>query len=494
MDGLVRLLRAFAGLVATVFVGVPAMLGLLFLTGTSSIDEFLSGPTSERERAVAWQMLGLPFIGSGVALVVLTVWLNSLQRMRGGVLLVFLIGLSVLVALSCSASALKFIQIIPLSAYSAVGGLIVALNGFGLLFVVLFWIALVSSSFAAWRTARDGRSKRAALELVPERASLLRYVLGVPQHLKLLKRRRRRATTLFVLRALVTAFGIFLFVNLTLLPAQVASILVQDGITEEAVSARLERSGSEATALLPFLVVGPLVLLFAGWLSIWLERRAQGLVLLTMQDALASDLRRPVVFLRSFLDDHVRLPKSWRMQSDRILEPGKRSDTLDDLVLNDGFAVGPVVALGRPGDPFPPYGAARGYFTQDSWQQAVTKVCTDAHSIVLCVDDSEAGGVWWELDFLATAGLLPKTLVLVHPRFRTPSENAAFLKRIGEMAPAFAATHPLPLLPPGSSVIALVFATDVVQPFTSSRFGDLAYRTLIRWHLGRTVDPVSAAT
>ena len=60
---------------------------------------------------------------------------------------------------------------------------------------------------------------------------------------------------------------------------------------------------------------------------------------------------------------------------------GQQSTPLDQVLLEEGTQYGPVVALGNPRDRFPPYGAARGYFDNKDWQQAVTNLARDANSL-----------------------------------------------------------------------------------------------------------------
>jgi len=55
---------------------------------------------------------------------------------------------------------------------------------------------------------------------------------------------------------------------------------------------------------------------------------------------------------------------------------------------------GPVVALGNPHDRFPPYGAARGYFDNKDWQQAVTNLARDANSLPSSSEAKRSASAW----------------------------------------------------------------------------------------------------
>lgn len=488
IDALARILRAFAGLLSVTFLGALFIPLLILATTETTIFDITSMIRDPEKQVVVQQMLILPFFGSGGVLVILYFWLTAIQKARAAVLLFLFVALAAVIALSVFESTWKSLLLLRYASASSDAAIVVSLYLFGFVFLILVWIAMLTGSWVAWRSARDRLSTLAATEPLSTRRSSFRYIFGVPQHVGLLSRKRRRATTLFVLRTILTGFAILIFFNLTLFPTYFSSLVFIEGLTQETIDDRLARVSKDVVNILPLLVVGPVILFVAGRLATWIEGWARSTVRLTMQDALQSDLRAPVVFLRSFLDDHVTLPKSWRPRSDLLLQPGKRSDGLDHLVLNEGFAVGPVVALGNPGDAYPPYGAARGYFAHETWQEAVSKVCRDAQTIVLCVDDSEAGGVWWELDHLAGSDLLSKTLILIHPRFRNPTDNAEFMIRIRQKAPTFAGRFPLAASMEGLAVIGLTFSSSgTIRLCTSSDFGDLAYLSLVRWHLARAI-------
>jgi hypothetical protein len=111
----------------------------------------------------------------------------------------------------------------------------------------------------------------------------------------------------------------------------------------------------------------------------------------------------------------------------RVLQLGRIQRSLDHLLLEEVTPYGPHVALGNPADPFPPYGAARGYFQHKDWKQAVTDLVGSSRAIVLCVDPSE--GVWWEVDHIAKRDAY---LDKLHPKYRKDPDNGALLRRLAE--------------------------------------------------------------
>ena len=150
----------------------------------------------------------------------------------------------------------------------------------------------------------------------------------------------------------------------------------------------------------------------AGGRSLQASRRY---LRVSLEQAQATDPRPPVLFLRSFRDDAVALPPPKAGIAFRLYNFAERNKSLDELLLEEGTSLGPVVALGNPTDAVPPYGAARAYFQHSDWQTMVTRLMEDAVAIVICVDDTES--LWWEIKFVVEQQYLNKTLFLLHPKY-----------------------------------------------------------------------------
>ncbi|MET8762383.1 hypothetical protein [Lentzea sp. NPDC004782] len=126
--------------------------------------------------------------------------------------------------------------------------------------------------------------------------------------------------------------------------------------------------------------------------------------------ALRNDWRAPVLYLRGFGDD----------QDAAVVDelPGALSAGLlsihsrEEHLIGALGAFGPVVAVGRPGEPLPHLGAARFYLPGDDWQTGVLKLMGLSQLIVLRLGDGD--GVWWEVD-QARATQPPGKLVLLIP-------------------------------------------------------------------------------
>ena len=149
--------------------------------------------------------------------------------------------------------------------------------------------------------------------------------------------------------------------------------------------------------------------------------------------------RRPIFYLRSFaLDEQLARPT--------FLERyfGTRPfSTIEQQVTTLLRRLGPVIAIGRPGEKLPPLGAARFYVSDELWQSKVADVVKASQLVVWASGLSE--GLGWEIAHLVKE-IDPKQFVLwAHPHLlrRSPAETEAewtkFLGKFGSIFP-----QPLP--------------------------------------------------
>ncbi len=122
------------------------------------------------------------------------------------------------------------------------------------------------------------------------------------------------------------------------------------------------------------------------------------------------DPRAPVVLLRSFGDDMLKVGPGEKWT--RLADWHRRGMTFERVLTRELTPFGPVIAIGKPGESLAPLGAARDYVGDDIWQEEVARRMTEARLIVFVVGDSE--GLEWELQRVHRLGLLHK-LVLVFP-------------------------------------------------------------------------------
>jgi TM2 domain-containing membrane protein YozV len=134
------------------------------------------------------------------------------------------------------------------------------------------------------------------------------------------------------------------------------------------------------------------VLVVLAW-RLWRRSRQYGA--LGADEAMARDPRPPVLYLRSFADDGEALigAQSWWVRLGAIIvTPVTPEQEMADLL----DAVGPVVAIGKPGEPLPELGAARLYVSDDQWQAKVQELMKKARLVVVRLGSSP--GLLWEIE------------------------------------------------------------------------------------------------
>ena len=169
------------------------------------------------------------------------------------------------------------------------------------------------------------------------------------------------------------------------------------------------------------LVGGVVALVLAYWvLKYSRPRSARGAV-----QALRADSRRPVLYLRGFGDDR---------HAARIDEiPGALAQGLvglhsrEEQLVGALGAFGPVIAVGRPGEPLPHLGAARFYLPFDDWQPGVRRLMDLSQLIVLRLGEGE--GLWWEVEQASTTQPPAKLVLLL------PGEHDGPAQRLDEHLP-----------------------------------------------------------
>ena len=281
---------------------------------------------------------------------------------------------------------------------------------------VVFHVHILYLAFRAQRSlAATPAPRRAAIaDIGPEEpvaAGALRRLLYLPAALRFGRRR-------------VFAGGLLLLAGISNLINYWLALMAAIGLAIApmffAVLGAIASPGGGGGALGgAALGVGLLIAIVAGAafcltrLVALLTRAARRVMRRSLEDMQAADRRAPVLFLRSFLDDQVALPTREPTWEQWLLDASSRSLNFDLIALEEGSAVGPVVALGDPSDPAPPYGAARGYFDHDDWQAAVAQLCDKAAAVILVLDETE--GVKWEIARLSSTPLRGKTLYLLAP-------------------------------------------------------------------------------
>jgi hypothetical protein len=176
------------------------------------------------------------------------------------------------------------------------------------------------------------------------------------------------------------------------------------------------------------------LLLFIAVMQVF--RRSQQWDALTADETLRRDPRAPVVYLRAFTDDGLMRVRGHHWQ-DRVFGRAAGTLTLTSPEQELAFIlqrVGPVVAIGKPGERLPELGAARLYASHDSWQQTVIDMLDRSALVLMRLGSSP--GVLWELDRVLALTPRSKSVVLL---LGSPQEQRAGLaqieQRIGRPVP-----------------------------------------------------------
>jgi hypothetical protein len=160
----------------------------------------------------------------------------------------------------------------------------------------------------------------------------------------------------------------------------------------------------------------------------------------TAKEALASDPRPPVLYLRSFGVDNQFLVASGgraaRLKSHLNYAASVSPEQEMAFILE---RVGPVVAIGKPGERLPELGAARLYVGDDEWREVVGNFINDAALVVIRA--GETANLWWETEE-ALSRRSPERVIIV--ALGPPGTFATFERRFTETFGKPAAPTPSP--------------------------------------------------
>ncbi len=170
----------------------------------------------------------------------------------------------------------------------------------------------------------------------------------------------------------------------------------------------------------PYILVTSLVLaLVIPFFIVKRRRRLQ----LNAGALLAIDDRRPIVHLRSFGDDEVKIKsiagdatKSIFGRFDMAATYKSRllwqSIRLEEALAGIARSFGPFIAIGEPNEKMPDIGAARAYLGDDQWQEKVAEWMEK--SLLITMIGGVTPGLLWELDHLLKQGD-PGKLIIFSP-------------------------------------------------------------------------------
>ena len=166
------------------------------------------------------------------------------------------------------------------------------------------------------------------------------------------------------------------------------------------------------------------------------------------------DPRPPVLYLRSFGNDRLKL---WTAALGRpsLIERFtlRRFDTFEEVLVRYLSRYGPVIAVNPPGTRLAPLSAARETIDSADWQAAVATWMVRSRLIVFAAPPSQVNeGLRWELEAVSVYGYWDKALIVVPP-VRTEKLQARWRELVG--VGLWADTVPGPVEDPHALVLAL---------------------------------------
>jgi TM2 domain-containing membrane protein YozV len=136
---------------------------------------------------------------------------------------------------------------------------------------------------------------------------------------------------------------------------------------------------------------------------------------LTADQARARDPRPPVIYLRSFHQDDELLPvaggrlrRIWQSIAPFVIQYTAVAGPEQELAMIL-HRLGPVIAIGKPGERLPELGAARLYVGNDRWRSTVDDLLKEAGLVLIRAGTTPS--LWWEIE--ETMKLVPRERILI---------------------------------------------------------------------------------
>jgi hypothetical protein len=183
-------------------------------------------------------------------------------------------------------------------------------------------------------------------------------------------------------------------------------------------------SGATSDQISPYTMILGLTLgfLMVNFLIVFNRKNAKN-TLETGEELLARDQRKPILFLRSFLDEkNLVFQPLKRLYNYNHKEAYQVKTTFEDLIspyINEHF--GPFIALGNPEDTLPSFGASKIYLPEDNWQKRVAELCHQSKFII--VVEALTEGLVWELGYIKNNIPASKLSLLIYPEPFARAQN-----------------------------------------------------------------------
>ena len=167
--------------------------------------------------------------------------------------------------------------------------------------------------------------------------------------------------------------------------------------------------GAGLLVILPMTVVGVSFMVGSSDIS----RFARRLIQPAIRRQIDEDDRAPILLLRSFADDSLEVRSN--AASDSFVESlaGEAYARFEECVAWALWRMGPVLTVGQPGVALQPLGAARDYYSDDDWQDAIADRIAGGQLIAFVVGRSPS--LRWEISRVRRDGYLAKSIFVLPP-------------------------------------------------------------------------------
>lgn len=139
---------------------------------------------------------------------------------------------------------------------------------------------------------------------------------------------------------------------------------------------------------------------FFYWLHQYVHRVGRKLVHLSASERLLIDPRPPILYIRSFADDQ----KGIAMEL-------YGSVTEEESLVQVLNKVGPVFAIGKPGETLPTLGAARVYVSDDDWKDVVSDMMDKACFVFCRIGNTS--GLEYEMKLIRSKQISKKVILIL---------------------------------------------------------------------------------
>ena len=191
------------------------------------------------------------------------------------------------------------------------------------------------------------------------------------------------------------------------------------------------------------------------------------------------DPRPPVLYLRSFGDDRLKLMTATLGRPSLIERfTPRRFDRFEEVLVRYLSLRGPVIAVNPPGTKLPPLGAARETIDSADWQSAIAGWMERCALIVFVAPPGQiTEGLLWELQTVSANRHWDKTLVIVPPV--SPEHlRQRWQALLGACARLWPFTFPLPADDPRALVLA--FRNSQWKVITADRRTEWSYGAAVK--------------